>query len=208
MMNWLGNLYVWLRDELPWVFTTLCLRCWHEKSQHISEAGVAECAGENFNGTACHAEQPSTPRSHPDHSQQLEEWAKEFLAAVKKHGCSEVADALAIVAHELMCRAYNLASGQIGGRTLTGLWELNICGHQNIFLYVIPGAPDALRCAMCDSKTVRSGEAPRSAAGATLEEHCRACGSAFRNQPCKIMAIDGSTKDCGHPWHAVEPISL
>ena len=52
-MDWLGNLYVWLRDELPWVFKSVCLRCWHEKSQHVADGNVAKCAGENYNHQPC-----------------------------------------------------------------------------------------------------------------------------------------------------------
>jgi hypothetical protein len=44
------------------------------------------------------------------------------------------------------------------GRTLEELWESNLCGHQNLFIYVTPGVPEEMRCAMCDSVAFRSGQ--------------------------------------------------
>ena len=34
--------------------------------------------------------------------------------------------------------------------------------------------------------------------------NCPACGSGFRNQSAKILSLQGTVIDCGHPWHNVE----
>jgi hypothetical protein len=52
-MIWLRNLYTWLREELGFLIKDTCFRCWHPHSQHVSDGTIADCAGENFDGSAC-----------------------------------------------------------------------------------------------------------------------------------------------------------
>jgi len=92
-------------------------KCGHPKYAHptknrVGDGYCIDCRCNEF--VACEASASREPGPSVvalGHDVQLHDLAEEFLQAVKKHVVDEpIANAIAITAYELMCRAYNLAA--------------------------------------------------------------------------------------------------